>query len=76
MTWYNTDGSPATTIPVKVGSILYATGNVSLLAGRFNRPDVNPVVSEIIGYWFWRLTVCLFAFIQNYRLVQTTSVFN
>lgn len=48
MTWYNTDGSPATTIPVKVGSILYATGNVSLLAGRFNRPDVNPVSYRLV----------------------------
>ncbi|KAJ7120354.1 hypothetical protein C8R44DRAFT_787962 [Mycena epipterygia] len=41
LTWYNTDGSAGTTIPVKVGSILYATGNVEQLAGRFNRPDVQ-----------------------------------
>ncbi|KAJ7774407.1 hypothetical protein B0H14DRAFT_2631945 [Mycena olivaceomarginata] len=48
LTWYNTDGcvlypplAAGTTIPVKVGSILYATGNVEQLAGRFNRPDVR-----------------------------------
>ncbi|KAF8212861.1 hypothetical protein K438DRAFT_1805183 [Mycena galopus ATCC 62051] len=45
LTWYNTDGSAGTTVPVKVGSILYATGNVEQLAARFNRPDV-----EIIKY--------------------------
>ncbi|KAF8212785.1 hypothetical protein K438DRAFT_2167709 [Mycena galopus ATCC 62051] len=41
LSWYNTDGSAGTTIPVKVGSILYATGNVEQLAARFNRPDVD-----------------------------------
>ncbi|KAF8607351.1 hypothetical protein BDV93DRAFT_505543 [Ceratobasidium sp. AG-I] len=48
MTWYNTNGSPATTIPVKIGSILYATGNVEMLKSRFNRADVYPVNYRLV----------------------------
>ncbi|KAJ7664741.1 hypothetical protein B0H17DRAFT_1255986 [Mycena rosella] len=48
LTWYNTDGSAGTTIPVKVGSILYATGNVEQLAGRFNRPDVRIIKYRLV----------------------------
>ncbi|KAJ7022282.1 hypothetical protein C8F04DRAFT_1311553 [Mycena alexandri] len=48
LTWYNTDGSAATTYPVKVDSLLFATENVQHLAARLNRSDLRVVNYRLV----------------------------